>query len=196
MTYLLPPLNALRAFEAAARHLSFKLAAHELCVTAGAVSQQIRGLEERLGLELFERRNRQVLLTQAGDDYLPAVRDAFRRLASATETLKPPHVVSVLRVGIHPHFDIARLDLARFRKAEPTVVLRILDPAGIDELLHGKLDALIEHGPVRQPGYRCEPLRGRGVRDHLVIPAGTADCPEIIALHRWLAGSNLLLKAS
>ena len=67
MTYLLPPLNALRAFEAAARHLSFKQAAHELHVTAGAISQQVRLLEERLGVQLFERRTRQVVLTSAGE---------------------------------------------------------------------------------------------------------------------------------
>ena len=66
MTYLLPPLNALRAFEAAARHLSFKQAAHELHVTAGAISQQVRQLEERLGVQLFERLTRQVILTHAG----------------------------------------------------------------------------------------------------------------------------------
>jgi LysR family transcriptional regulator, glycine cleavage system transcriptional activator len=70
MTYLLPPLNALRAFEAAARHLSFKQAAHELHVTAGAVSQQVRLLEERLGVQLFERLTRQVVLTPAGEAYL------------------------------------------------------------------------------------------------------------------------------
>src|SRR3954464_12308011 len=84
MTYLLPPLNALRAFEAAARHLSFKQAAHELHVTAGAVSQQVRLLEERLGVQLFERRTRQVVLTCAGETYLARVRQGFRCLAEAT----------------------------------------------------------------------------------------------------------------
>ena len=77
MTYLLPPLNALRAFEAAARHLSFKQAAHELHVTAGAVSQQVRLLEQRLGVQLFERLTRQVILTPAGEAYLAPVRQAF-----------------------------------------------------------------------------------------------------------------------
>jgi LysR family glycine cleavage system transcriptional activator len=73
MTYLLPSLNALRAFEAAARHLSFKQAAHELHVTAGAISQQVRQLEERLGVQLFERLTRQVILTRAGEAYLSGV---------------------------------------------------------------------------------------------------------------------------
>jgi LysR family transcriptional regulator, glycine cleavage system transcriptional activator len=84
MTYLLPPLNALRAFEAAARHLSFKQAAHELHVTAGAISQQVRLLEERLGVQLFERRTRQVILTSAGETYLAQIRQAF------VASLRPP----------------------------------------------------------------------------------------------------------
>jgi DNA-binding transcriptional LysR family regulator len=63
MTYLLPPLNPLRAFEAAARHLSFKLAAHELHVTPGAISQQVKTLEDRLGLPLFDRLHKQLVLT-------------------------------------------------------------------------------------------------------------------------------------
>ena len=66
MTYILPPLNALRAFEAAARHLSFKLAAHELHVTPAAVGQQVKALEERLGVRLFERLHKQLILTPAG----------------------------------------------------------------------------------------------------------------------------------
>src|SRR5258708_37463079 len=74
MTYLLPPLNALRAFEAAARHLSFKLAAHELHVTAGAVSQLVKGLEQRLGRRLFERLHRQLILTAAVAAQLPPCR--------------------------------------------------------------------------------------------------------------------------
>src|SRR5215208_5980807 len=89
MTYLLPPLNALRAFEAAARHLSFKQAAHELHVTAGAISQQVRLLEQRLGVRLFERLTRQVILTPAGETYLAPVRQAFSRLADATAALRP-----------------------------------------------------------------------------------------------------------
>ena len=68
MTYLLPPLNALRAFEAAARHLSFKLAARELHVTPGAVGQQVKVLEERLGVQLFERLHKQLILTPVGQE--------------------------------------------------------------------------------------------------------------------------------
>src|SRR4249920_3538418 len=89
MTYILPPLNALRAFEAAARHLSFKLAAHELHVTPAAVGQQVKALEARLGVRLFERLHKQLVLTEAGQAYLPEVSGGFRRIANATEKLKP-----------------------------------------------------------------------------------------------------------
>ena len=77
MTYILPPLNALRAFEAAARHLSFKLAAHELHVTPAAVGQQVKALEARLGVRLFERLHKQLVLTEAGQAICPRVPAAF-----------------------------------------------------------------------------------------------------------------------
>src|SRR5262249_1000168 len=80
----LPPLNALRAFEATARHLSVKRAASELCVTPGAVSQMVKALELRLGIMLFNRMNRGLTLTEAGRTYLPVVRNAFRQIAEAT----------------------------------------------------------------------------------------------------------------
>src|SRR5664279_1029136 len=93
MTYTLPPLNALRAFEAAARHLSFKLAAHELHVTPAAVGQQVKALEARLGVRLFERLHKQLILTAAGRAYLPEISDGFRRIADATSQLKPAGAV-------------------------------------------------------------------------------------------------------
>ena len=116
MTYLLPPLNALRAFEAAARHLSFKQAAHELHVTAGAVSQQVRLLEERLGVQLFERLTRQVILTPAGEAYLTPIRKAFGRIAEATAALRPEGITNLLHIGVHGGVDIddLRTRLAQF----------------------------------------------------------------------------------
>jgi LysR family glycine cleavage system transcriptional activator len=80
MKRTLPPLNGLRAFEAAARHMSFTDAAEELSVTQAAISHQVRGLEQRLGLKLFVRRNRSLLLSEAGQAYLPSVRAAFDQL--------------------------------------------------------------------------------------------------------------------
>ncbi len=84
----LPPLNAIRAFEAAARHMSITLAADELHVTAGAVSRQIKSLEESLGVELFKRNHRQIALTRQGGDYYRAVTKAIDELRDATRRLK------------------------------------------------------------------------------------------------------------
>src|SRR5271155_5451377 len=87
-TMLLPSLNGLRAFEAAARHMSFTRAAAELNVTQTAVSHQIRRLEEQLGIPLFIRRNRGLALTREAQDYLPAIRSAFEDLRRATDRLR------------------------------------------------------------------------------------------------------------
>ena len=189
MTYLLPPLNALRAFEAGARHLSFKQAAHELHVTAGAVSQQVRLLEERLGVQLFERRTRQLILTSAGQTYLMRIRQAFRCLADATAELRPEGVTSLLHVGVHARFvlDGLRTRLAQFRQAQPQVAIRLSQPAGLHELIEGKVDLLIGRGLGHHPGYRCDRVSGgSGLGDWLIAPAGTADCPEISDFREWL----------
>src|SRR4051812_20121090 len=138
MTWLLPPLNALRAFEAAARHLSFKLAAHELHVTAGAVSQQVKVLEERLGVRLFERVHRQLILTQEGQRYLPGLRVAFREIAEATQRLEPAGMAKLVTLGVHGRFDLGRLGADRFRADHPTIGLRLVQPAGLRELDEGK----------------------------------------------------------
>src|SRR5690606_31588803 len=100
----LPPLNALRAFEAAARHMSFTKAADELAVTPGAVSQQIRTLEEHIGMPLFRRRNRSLQLTEAGEACFPYVRDGFDRLAEGVERLTDNGRDKVLTVSVAPSF--------------------------------------------------------------------------------------------
>ena len=129
MTYALPPLNALRAFEAAARHLSFKLAAHELHVTPAAVGQQVKALEARLGVPLFERLHKQLILTAAGQAYLPGISEGFRHIAEATSQLKPAGAMQ-LQLGVHGSFDLRRLDLAAFRSTHAEIGLRVLQPAG------------------------------------------------------------------
>src|ERR1700754_2806381 len=100
MSYRLPPLNSLRAFECSARHLSFKRAADELCVTPGAVSQQVKSLEASVGVPLFRRLPRGLLLTAAGETYLPLISNAFRMISDATEHVAPALKVRVLRVGV------------------------------------------------------------------------------------------------
>ena len=89
MTYRLPTLNGLRAFEAAARHLSFRVAATELGVTAGAISQQVKKLEASLGVDLFRRLPRGLLLTAEGEAYLPQITKVFEDLTAATEAIAP-----------------------------------------------------------------------------------------------------------
>ena len=83
----LPPLNALKAFEAAARHESFTRAAEELCVTQGAVSHQVKALEAELSVKLFNRERQRLLITEAGREYLAVIRDALDRIAGGTERL-------------------------------------------------------------------------------------------------------------
>jgi len=186
MTYTLPPLNALRAFEAAARHLSFKLAAHELHVTPAAVGQQVKALEARLGVSLFERLHKQLILTAAGNAYLVGVSDGFRRIADATSQLKPAGAV-LLQVGVHGSLDLRRLKLAEFRSTNVEIGLRVLQPAGLHELVEGKVDLLIVRGPGHHPGYRCDRIHdGPRLGDWLMAPEGAADCPEVVSFREWL----------
>src|ERR1700761_6734186 len=100
MTARLPSLNGLRAFEAAARHLSFTNAAQELNVTQTAISHQIRRLEEELGLKLFERKSRSLVLTPKASEYLPGIRAAFQDLRFATDRLLRKDGDKVLTVSM------------------------------------------------------------------------------------------------
>jgi LysR family glycine cleavage system transcriptional activator len=187
MTYVLPPLNALRAFEAAARHLSFKLAAQELHVSPGAIGQQVKALENRLGVQLFERLHKQLVLTEAALAFLPEVCAGFRRLADATAQLRPSDALTLLTLGVHVRLELRQLALDRFRAANPGIGLKVLQPAGLHELSEGKVDLLIDRSLGHHPPYRCDPLSNRpGLGDWLIAPVGTADCPEVASLRAWL----------
>src|SRR5437016_5311281 len=100
----LPPLNALKAFEAAARHESFTRAAEELFVTQGAVSHQVKALEAELGVKLFIRERQRLAITEAGRQYLAVVRDALDRIAVGTERLLERQNSGVLTVSTSPDF--------------------------------------------------------------------------------------------
>ena len=123
----LPPLNSLRAFEAAARHLSFTRASEELFVTQAAVSHQIKHLEEFLGIKLFNRINRKLSLTDEGAEYYPQVRDVFERLKQATENIQMVGASGSLTVSVIPTFAvewlIPRLD--QFNHRYPDIDVRI-----------------------------------------------------------------------
>src|SRR5262245_47574147 len=122
-----PPLNALRAFEAAARHLSLTKASHELNVTAGALSHQIRGLEEMLGLKLFERRVRSIALTAAGKLLYPGLQTGFTQIRDAVAGLNAGSDERVLVISTPPGFTAKRLAprLYRFASAQPEIDARI-----------------------------------------------------------------------
>lgn len=121
------PLNGLRCFEAAARHMSFKLAASELFVTPAAVSQQIKSLETELGCSLFVRRPRALELTAEGARLAPVVRDAFSRLLAAVNDVKEREEGRPLTVSVLPSFAVKWLipRLSRFRMRYPEIDVRI-----------------------------------------------------------------------
>src|SRR5215467_6587348 len=123
----LPALNALRSFEAAARHESFTRAAEELCVTQGAVSHQVKALEAELGLKLFSREQQRLVITDAGRQYLAVVRDALDRIADGTERLLQRESSGVLTVSTSPDFAAKWLvhRLGRFAEAHPEIDLRV-----------------------------------------------------------------------
>lgn len=155
-------------------------------MTPAAIGQQVKALEARLGVQLFERLHKQLILTPAGQAYLPGISDGFRRIADATAQLRPEAAV-LLRVGLHGGLDLRRLDLAGFRGAHAEIGLQVLHPAGLHELIEGKVDLLIARGITHHPGYRCERLdAGSGAGDWLMAPEGSADCPEVVSFRDWL----------
>ena len=123
----LPPLNSLRAFEAAARHLSFTKASEELFVTQAAVSHQIKHLEEYLDIKLFNRDNRQLTLTEEGAQYWPEINRVFEQLRSATESLYTPGVTGHLTISVAPTFAIEWLipRLPQFKEHYPDIEINI-----------------------------------------------------------------------
>src|SRR6266480_3019349 len=121
MSRQLPPLNALRAFEAAARSESVTRGAEELCVTQGAVSHQVKALEATLGIKLFNRERQRLVITDAGREYLNVVRDALDRIAAGTERVLQRQNSGVLTVSTSPDFAAKWLvyRLGRFAEAHP-----------------------------------------------------------------------------
>jgi LysR family glycine cleavage system transcriptional activator len=153
----LPPLNALRAFEAAARHLSMKEAGEELHVTPGAVSHMVRSLEEFLGVRLFRRFNRRLALTDAGQAYLPPLRNAFRQIAEATRRIVDAEA-GTLTISVAPAFGGAWLvpRLGRFRARHPEIDLRIISTTRLADFDRDGVDLAIRHGLGRYPGLHSE----------------------------------------
>lgn len=156
----LPPLNALRAFEAAARHGSFQRAAAELHVTPAAISHQVRALEAHLGVTLFRRLNRAVRLTEQGQACLPGLRDAFDRIAEAVEQARMPPGRGALTVTVAPSFAakwlVPRVD--RFRAKHPDIDLRISASMHLVDFAREDVQVGVRYGTGHYPGLHSELL--------------------------------------
>ncbi len=151
-------MNALRAFEAAARHLSFTRAAQELSVTQAAISHQVKALEERLEVTLFRRLNRRLLLTDAGQAYLPPVRDAFDRLADATARLRAHDSTGLLTVSVLASFAAKWLvpRLGKFREAHPHIDVHVAPSDHLTDFAAENVDVGIRYGRGEWPGLRAD----------------------------------------
>jgi LysR family transcriptional regulator, glycine cleavage system transcriptional activator len=172
--YRLPPLNALRVFEAAARHLSFKDAAAELNITQAAVSHQVKSLEDYLDVKLFRRTSRGVQLTDAARACLPRLREGFDALAAAVEMLRERGEESELSITAPPVFTARWLmpRLADFSRREPKIELhvfassRMVDGGALDasalvghlDLRHESSEVQIHLGAGHYPGHRADRL--------------------------------------
>jgi LysR family glycine cleavage system transcriptional activator len=154
MARRLPPLNALKAFEAAARSESFTRAADELNVTQGAVSHQVKGLEDTLGLKLFHRERQRLILTESGRQYLAVVRYALDRIAVGTEQLLQRQSSGVLTVSTSPDFAAKWLinRLGRFAEKHPGIDLRVSASTQYVDFAREEVDVAIRHGDGNWPG--------------------------------------------
>ncbi|MBV4485134.1 transcriptional regulator GcvA [Pseudomonas sp. SWRI153] len=158
MTSRLPSLNGLRAFEAAARHMSFTLAAAELNVTQTAISHQIRRLEAELGVTLFLRLKDGLALSDEGQTYLPGIRSAFQALRHSTQQLFESRANSVLTistlVSVASKWLLPRLP--GFQQAFPEIDVRISASTGLVDFRQGGIDAAIRYGRGEWKGLRAD----------------------------------------
>ena len=154
------PLNALRAFEASGRHLSFTRAAEELCVTQAAISHQIKALEDRIGASLFRRLPRGLALTEEGQALMPAVGDSIDRLCRAMSRFEAGAVRDVLTVGVVGTFAVRWLmpRLALFRETHPLIELRLFTHNNKVDLAADGMDMAIRFGDGDWPGLESDRL--------------------------------------
>lgn len=205
----LPPLNALKTFEAAARHESFTRAADELCVTQGAVSQQVKALEAELAIKLFNRERQRLVITEAGRDYLTVIRDALDRIAVGTEKLLQRQNAGVLTVSTSPDFASKWLvhRLGHFAEAHAGIDLRVSATLHHVDFAREEVDLAVRHGDGNWPGLDavklcseqlfavCSPKLLSGRRR----PSRTAEILKLPLIHtesrtdwtRWLQAAGL-----
>jgi LysR family glycine cleavage system transcriptional activator len=158
MARRLPSLNGLRAFEAAARHLSFTRAAEELNVTQAAVSHQVKTLEEQIGLPLFRRLNRALILTDEGQTLFPVVRGALDALAEAVDRLQMRNVAGALTVSVLPSFAVKWLvpRMSEFQERHPEIDLRITAVDRLVDFVRDAVDVAVRFGAGTWPGLRAD----------------------------------------
>ncbi len=182
----LPPLEPLVAFEAAARHLSFTRAAVELNLSQAAVSQQIRNLEQKLGLALFVRSHRAVQLSAKGREYQHTVSQVFQQLASATQDLKAPAVQS--RISVAADQSVASMwlmpRLTGFQGMHPELSVRLLASDHEADCLADDIQLAMIHGRGNWAGFGCEKLFGEEIfpvcsPGYLDGRTGPSDCSTL-----------------
>ncbi|HEX3497921.1 MAG TPA: transcriptional regulator GcvA, partial [Stellaceae bacterium] len=210
MSQPLPPLNALRAFESAARHLSFTRAADELHVTQAAISHQVKALEERLGVKLFRRLPRRLLLTDEGQALLPDLRDAFNRLTLAVERISARSAAGTLTVSSMTTILMTWLvpRLPRFQRAHPEIDVRLMTTQRLVDFAREDIDVAIRFGTGRWPGVKSErmfgevltPLCGKRFIDECTSPADLHDLPLIRSTEEdewpiWFAAAGVATTA-
>jgi LysR family transcriptional regulator, glycine cleavage system transcriptional activator len=191
----LPPLIALRVFESAARHLSFRRAAEELFVTPGAVSQQIRLLEDHVGVTLFHREGRRVALTEAGQAALPALRAGFANLTEAARLMRQPLRRSRVTVSVAPSFAAKWLlpRLEHFTEAHPDIDVWVsADMAPVDFAI-ADVDLAIRYGAGRYENLVSEKLLEEAVLpvcSPVLMEAAPIRTPGDLAHHTLLHDSS------
>ncbi len=156
----LPALRTLRIFECAARHLNWTRAAEELHLTHGAVSLQVKALEDELGLKLFERSGKKTWLTDAGQQLALGVRDSLNELAATITRVRERSAGNVLTLSVLPSFAAAWLvgRLGRFLAKHPDVEFNLQSSIGLADFRNDGVDVAIRWGSGHWPGLRCEKL--------------------------------------
>lgn len=156
------PLNALRAFDAAARHMNFKRAADDLSVTPAAISQQIRTLEEFLGVELFKRTNRSLILTEAGRASLASLQEGFEKLEEAVDAMTDAKLANDVRISVPPSFASKWLvpRIAHYYERHPLSIVKISATMELADFHSEDVDLAIRYGLGEYPGLHVEKLLG------------------------------------
>ncbi len=179
------PLNALRAFEAAARNKSFKKAADELFVSHSAISHQVRRLEDYLSVDLFHRVSRGVELTRAGRLYYPSLHDAFRLIDEGTDLVLAPRTEGPLTLQVYSTFAVRWLipRLTAFNRAHPDVLVRLHTSQSDVNFEHEDVDLCVMVGVAEAPGVHYDFLFNTEL-----FPVCS---PELMARHRFGAPQDL-----